>query len=142
MWLFRKKSNLPQVVLATDVYTPLPANNLLQQPYLISNQYTSWRMTTLFVNPNVTDLQQLQDNNHIIDIRNTMNTITTYINNHGGWTAIRWMKKGTIVDSNANDSNAEEVAIDQDLVPHFSYLYPTDINITTTPEFAAMQLNG
>jgi hypothetical protein len=76
-----------------------------------------------------------------MDIRNTINTITTYINN--GWTAIRWMKKGTIVDlSNANDLNAEEVASDQDLVPHFSYLYPTDISITTTPEFAAMQLNG
>jgi hypothetical protein len=28
---FAKKSNLPQVVLATDVYIPLPVNNLLQQ---------------------------------------------------------------------------------------------------------------
>jgi hypothetical protein len=56
---FAKKSKLPQVVLTTDVYIPLTANNHRQQQYLISNQYTSWRMTTLFVNPNVTDLQQL-----------------------------------------------------------------------------------
>jgi hypothetical protein len=99
-------------------------------------------MTTLFVNPDVTDLQQLLNQDRIMDIRNTINTITTYINNHGGWTAIGWMKKGTIVDfSNANDPNAEEIASDQDLIPHFSYLYPTDITVTTTPEFAAMQLH-
>jgi hypothetical protein len=64
--------------------------------------------------------------------RSSISNVVDYINTHGGWTIVGWVRTGAKNDD--SDPNAENLAsINQ--APHVSYLMPSRLQVTNRPYF-------
>lgn len=122
------------IVLSMDVTINVPLSFSITG-YRTIHRYTSWRTSQLFVKEDSwkTLIASLNtdstDHKHRDAIRTCTKRIVDFINEHGGWTCIGWIRTGSVQDE-SDTSGAMIASSEQD--PHITYLYPTNIKLPAT----------
>ena len=101
------------------------------------------RTSNLFVKASTWEVLDANDfYDHTDNLRKAVSSIVTYVNGHGGWSYVGWVRTGSVVDVSEQadrDNNKEENITSMEQTPHLSYLYPTDPNIVDNKEFEELQ---
>ena len=70
-------------------------------------------------------------------IRKKVNSIVSFVNGHGGWTAVGWFMLGQISDASEDTTDK----IDNPTVtPHLTYLHPSDEALVQSDAFKELQI--
>ena len=72
------------------------------------SNFSSQKFSQLYLRrpvPNSVRLAQLQDSNEFWDIRDKIDDLQDYVNDHGGWTVVGWYRLGMVEDKAMQESN-------------------------------------
>jgi hypothetical protein len=138
---FSNVTHVPLVLNSTlDVSIP-DINN--EQHGLIINNYRSFRTQQLFIESKDLRAASQTGQSHGLNcigiseakrLRSAVNACINYINGHGGWTVIGWIRRGITIDQSDATENIASLHTD----PHVSYLLPSNPNAATGNEYKAL----
>ena len=122
------------IVLSLDVTIKVPPSFSITG-YRTIHRFKSWRTSQLFVKEHswkslIACLNSDSTNHkHRDALRTSAKRIVDFVNEHGGWTCIGWIRTGSVQDE-SDTAGAMIASSEQD--PHITYLYPTNMNLGTT----------
>ena len=135
----------PGLIIEMDVtFTVPPDFDMNETGIKTIQKFRSWRTSQLFVTGKSWSKFQLDNMNHLQQLRTAIRQVLHYINNNGGWTYIGWLRTGKVLDQSDNSvGSAAENLASMTQNPHISYLYPSNTNTIdlAIPEFRDCLLN-
>ena len=114
-------------VLNMDVTFTVPPSFHVESKATVAH-FQSWKFSNIFV-PKETTWTTLNKDEDFQVLRQSVATITEYINNNGGWTIVGWIRSGHIHDQ-SSDTVMPDNLTSLHPKPHISYLQPTNHHIT------------
>ena len=119
------------IVLSMDVTINVPPSFSITG-YRTVHRFMSWRTSQLFVKEDswkslIPSINTDSNNQkHRRALRTASKRIVDYINQHGGWTCIGWIRTGSVQDE-SDGTGALIASSEQD--PHITYLYPSNTDL-------------
>ncbi len=96
----------------------------------IFESYRSLRTTRIFLADEQT-LGDLEPDMDTTDLRESIDYLVNYINEHQGWTVVGWSRTGKIRDM----SNDKEDIANEHVNPHLILVYPTSPYTISEPDY-------
>jgi hypothetical protein len=99
--------------------------------------YRSLKTTNVFADDRALRSVQTDSHTHLTRLKSRIQTVLNYINHHGGWTLVGWIRTGETAD--ASDAGNTENLASISSSPHLTYMMPTNRIILDSPAYKLLR---